>query len=71
MTGRDLITYILEHHLEDSEVVKNGVPIGLLTVEGFAAGKSVGPETVKVWIAQRNIKGYELKGGIYIPAIRR
>ena len=39
MTGRDLITYILEHHLEDSEVVKNGVPIGLLSIEELAAKK--------------------------------
>ena len=71
MTGRDLITYILEHHLENSEVVKNGVPIGLLTIEEIAAKKEVGPGTVKAWIIQETIESYELKGGFYIPAIRR
>ena len=67
MTGRDLMVYILENHLEDSEVVKNGIPIGLMSTSEFAVKMNVGEGTVKAWLIEDHVKHYDLKGGIYIP----
>ena len=49
MTGRELIIYILQNNLEDEEILKDGVFVGLISAEEFAAMCGVGPVTVKVW----------------------
>ena len=36
MTGRELIVYILQNHLEDEPIVNDGKILGLLTVEEAA-----------------------------------
>ena len=67
MTGRDLIIYILENNLENTSIVKDEKPIGLITIDKYAALKNVGTETVKAWILKNHVESYLLKGGIYIP----
>ena len=47
MTGRDYIIYILEHHLEDEELFKNGKIPGLMTYEEAAVKFGVGVDTIK------------------------
>ena len=46
MTGRDLIIFILENNLENSEIN----PFEYIPIEDFANMHGVGTETVKVWI---------------------
>jgi hypothetical protein len=50
MTGKELIVYILQHDLENEEVIKDGHIVGYLTVEEFAKKGFVGIETVKAWV---------------------
>lgn len=66
MTGRDLIMYILENHLEDEEVYKNGRLLGFLTVEETALRFKVGPETVKTWINIGYIPSIKIGEELYI-----
>lgn len=68
MTGRDLIVYILEHHLEDEPVFKDGRFIGFLTVGEVAEVLDVGVSTVRTLATLDRIE-YIIDGGrIYIPA---
>ena len=46
MTGRDLIIFILENNLENTEIDLTGY----IPIEDFANMYGVGTETVKVWI---------------------
>lgn len=68
MTGRDLITYILENKLEDEPVFKNGKPIGFMTVEEAAIKFGVGVSAVKTWFKLAIIDGVKLGDTVYIPA---
>ena len=68
MTGRELITYILENHLEDEPVFQNGTFIGYMSDKKFAEMLGVGLATVQVWALLGQIKGIVLIGdSIYIP----
>lgn len=67
MTGRELILYILENHLEDEPIYKNGKLLGYMT-EGEAAEKfGVGLSTIKVWVNQELLQGILVGATIYIP----
>lgn len=68
MNGRDLIIYIIENHLEDEEIFRNGKLIGFLTPMEAAAKYSVGVETVKVWCEFKVIKSIKIGDQLYIPA---
>lgn len=68
MTGRDLITYILENKLEDEPVFKDGKLIGFITVEEAAVKFGVGINTVKTWFKLAMIDGVKLGDKVYIPA---
>lgn len=68
MTGRELIMFILENHLEDEVIFKDGIPIGFMTVGQFAEQTGVGAETVRVWAMTGMIKSTQIGGTIYIPA---
>lgn len=68
MTGRDIILYILENHLEDELFVQNGKPLGFLTVEEAAAKTNVGPATIQAWLFQQRLNYVLIGNGIYIPA---
>lgn len=68
MTGRELIMYILENHLEDEPVFQNGTFIGYMTDKKFAETLNVGLATVHTWIALGYIKDAITIGNItYIP----
>lgn len=67
MTGRDLIIYILENHLEDEELFKDGKLPGLMTYEEAAVKFDVGVETIKAWVKNRYLKAVTIYGNHYIP----
>lgn len=67
MTGRDLIIYILSNGLENEPIVKDGKPIGFMTVDEAAAAMHVGAATIHVWIWQNQLPFVSIGGTIYIP----
>lgn len=56
MTGRELIMYILENHLEDEPVFRNGTFVGYVSDVKFAEMLGVGVATVRAWIMMGRIK---------------
>lgn len=68
MTGRELIVYILENHLEDADMFADGRIIGLDTVGEYAAKMNVGPETVKTWAMIGMLDSVIIYGRLYIPS---
>ena len=68
MTGRELIVYILENHLEDEPVFKDGRFVGFLTVGEVAEIMNVGPLTVRTWAALDRIEYISDGGHMFIPA---
>lgn len=56
MTGRELITYILENHLEDEPVFQNRTFVGYVSDVKFAEMFGVGVATVRAWIMMGHIK---------------
>lgn len=68
MLGRDLIIYILSNGLENEPIVKDGKPIGFMTVEEAAAKMNVGTATVHVWIHQNRLEHVTIGNTIYIPS---
>lgn len=71
MTGRELIVYILQNHLEDKPVLEDGKFVGFLSVDDAAVKFNVGPSTVKTWIALGLMTGVKVGDVIYIPDIPR
>lgn len=67
MTGRDLIYYILENHLEDTELFIDGHIPGLLSVSEAATKFHVGVSTVNAWCEIGIIKCLKINGIMYIP----
>lgn len=67
MTGRDLILYILENHLEDEPVIKNGEIIGFMNLMRAAEKFDVGTSTVHTWLCLGTLDGYVLDSNILIP----
>lgn len=66
MTGRDLIVYILENHLEDAPVVDgNGVFIGFMSEEEAAVKFDVGVETIKAWYVLGKLNGVKIGDRLY------
>lgn len=68
MTGRDLIIYILENHLEDEVVFKDGKIPGFLSKTEAAVKFNVGIYTIRTWFDLGVIDGIELGGELYISA---
>ena len=67
MTGREMIIFILENHLEDQEIIQDGKLVGFLTVEEVAIKFEVGVETARVWADRGIIDSVMLNGEFYIP----
>lgn len=65
MTGRELIMYILENHLEDEVVFEDGVCAWLMTEEEAAVKFNVGAETIKVWYMLGHLKGTKIGDRLY------
>lgn len=69
MTGRDLILFILENHLEDRPITDaDGKLVALLTIEEAASKFEVGVATVIAWVGMDCIKHIFINGVCYIPA---
>ena len=68
MTGRELIIYILENHLEDEDVFKDGKIPGLLTYKEAAVKFGVGVFTIKAWVDCGRLKEIEIYNDKFIPA---
>ena len=68
MTGRELIIYILENHLEDEDVFKDGKIPGLLTYKEAAVKFGVGVFTIKAWVDCGCLKEIEIYNNKFIPA---
>lgn len=70
MTGRELIMYILENHLEDEPVFQNGTFVGYVSDVKFAEMLGIGVATVRAWIMMGRIKDAIMIGdAMFIPAI--
>ena len=65
MTGRDLIIYILQNHLEDEDIFKDGYFIGFMSIEQVAAKFEVGVATVHHWYSMGLIEGFEFGDALY------
>lgn len=78
MTGRDIIIFILANHLEDvefvnvhdkildTEIMFDGKPTGLMTVEQAAVKWDTGVSTVKALFEMGKIRGWKIGGKITI-----
>lgn len=69
MNGRELIVYILENHLEDEPVFKDGTFIGFYSEDEFAAKMNVGIGTVQAWSELHIIHAVKIGDKLYIPAV--
>lgn len=67
MTGRDLIMYILQNHLEDEPVFKDGEFMGFMTLERAAASIGVGTATINTLIKRGVIQGVYLDSAVLVP----
>ena len=65
MTGRELILYILENHLEDEIIVKDGIFIGFMNEEEAAVKFGVGIAMVKAWYACGMLSGTKIGDHLY------
>ena len=70
MTGRELIMYILDNHLEDEPVFQNGTFVGYVSDVKFAKIMNVGVSTVRTWILLGHVKDAIMIGDtMFIPMI--
>lgn len=68
MTGRELILYILENHLEDEPVFQNGTFVGYVSDKKFAETLGVGLATVHAWVLLGHVKDtIRIGDAVYIP----
>ena len=67
MTGRDLIIYILENHLENEPIYKDGSFIGFMTEADAAIKFGVGIATVKACVSEGILDGVYIGNKLYIP----
>ena len=65
MTGRELIIYILSNNLENEEVIKDGVFVGLISEDKVAVKFGVGVATVRAWFLRGDIKGFQIGDRLY------
>lgn len=66
MTGRDLIVYILQNNLEDTDV--DSIMSSVFIDEEKVAKKfNVGVATVRTWYALGIIRGFEDQNKLYFP----
>lgn len=67
MTGRELIIYILENHLEDEPVIKDGKLIGFASVSQIAVTKEIGIASVYALMQEGKIPFQMVTDTIQIP----
>ena len=67
MTGRELIIYILENHLENEQVFEDGRLLGFMTVQEAAVKFGVGIACIEYWFMTDMLPGFKIGDTIYIP----
>ena len=67
MTGRELILYILQNHLEDQEIFANDKFLDFMTVKDAAVKFEVGESTVHVWVKMNLLPCIKIGEEIFIP----
>lgn len=67
MTGRELIMFILENHLEDVECLTDDKLPGFIAVEEAAVRWGCGPHTVMALTEMKKIPGVKFGEKFYIP----
>lgn len=65
-TGRDLIVYIMENHLENVPVLNEEFFKGFKTVGAVAEYFNVGIATVEVWYNEGILDGFKINDKVYI-----
>lgn len=69
MTGRELVNFIMDNHLEDEQVFdRAGHLIGFINEDDAAIKFGVGPSTIKAWVNMGVMEGFNVNGLVYIPA---
>lgn len=66
MTGRELIMFIVTNHLEDEDIIENGVLPGFMTVEEAAVMWHTGRAIIKSLYKMNKVKGLVVDDEIYI-----
>ena len=67
MTGRELIVYILENHLEDEPVFKNGKFVGFMTISDAAIRMDLGTESIRTLASIGRLPFIKVEKGFFIP----
>ena len=67
ITGRDLILYIMNNHLENYPVFQNGRFLDFLTVKEAAVKCDVGESTIRVWVKMNTLPHIVIGEQIFIP----
>ncbi|MBR5862195.1 MAG: hypothetical protein IKZ08_02600 [Bacteroidales bacterium] len=65
MTGRELVVYIMENHLEDEEVIKNGVFVGFISEDEVAAKLGFGVATIRAFVELGILEGHRINDRLY------
>lgn len=68
MTGRDLIIYILQNHLEDEPIYKDGSFLGFMTDSDTAIKFDVGIATIRACVKEGILDGVYIGDKLYIPS---
>lgn len=66
MTGRELIVYILQNHLEDEIVIENDIFFGMMTEKEASVKFGVGEATIRTWYELGALHGIKIGNSIFI-----
>lgn len=66
MTCRDLIIYILQHNLEDTELVRDGKLTICMDEEQAAVRFNVGVASIRAMVETGVLKGFEMGGTTFL-----
>lgn len=69
MNGRDLIVYIMQNHLEDEEVLKDGRVMGLVSDMELAVKFHTGVESVRTLMSMTHTPSVKIDNTMYYPAV--
>ena len=66
MTGKDLILYILQNDLENTEVFQDGFFIGFMSAGEAAVKFGVGMATIESWYIRGMVNGIRIGDSLYL-----
>lgn len=66
MTGKELIIYILQNNLEDEEIIKDGIFMGLMSETEAAIKFDVGIATIKLWHALGVLDSVQIGPAVFV-----